>query len=192
MGCGVSRSPPTSPVLPNHAIVSDDWMVCQPSRQTCCHCGQTQTLPCYLTYSSSSQSSMTSSGTWVGNSTIGTDYTRGNSQSYSVLSSPMKSSSTSGPCDFTSRSFSLISTPDFHSPSSHPGKGLTLDPTLFSNKMSPCMSRIAPKKLDTDCASRFSGSSPLPSFTSSTSSYKYGQRRYPLSPLSVRTEPFPR
>lgn len=92
---------------------------------------------------------------------------------------------------YTSRSYSLLSTPTFHSPSSHPKNDLTLDPTLFSNNLSPFADAACANKIDTDCASRFSGSSrsSLSAFTSPTSSCN---RRYPLTPLSVHTEPFPR
>lgn len=134
----------------------------------------------------------------------------------------------------TSRKYSLLSTPTFHSSSSHPRNGLTLDPslfgnTLFSNNTSPdclegvpntkfhtdCVStptsphprngltldptlfsnspfsdRVRNTKIDTDCASGFSGSK-SPSFES-TPSHDCFDKRYPLTPLSVRTEPFPR
>lgn len=93
----------------------------------------------------------------------------------------------------TSRTYSLLSTPTFHSPSSHPKNGLTLDPTLFSNNMSPFAQATRANKIDTDCASRFSGTSgSLSAFTSPTSSHKADRQRYPLTPLSVHTEPFPR
>lgn len=93
---------------------------------------------------------------------------------------------------YTSRSYSLLSTPTFHSPSSHPKNDLTLDPTLFSNNLSPFADAACANKIDTDCASRFSGSSRslLSAFTSPTSSSR--NVRYPLTPLSVHTEPFPR
>lgn len=93
---------------------------------------------------------------------------------------------------YTSRSYSLLSTPTFHSPSSHPKNDLTLDPTLFSNNLSPFADGECANKIDTDCASRFSGSSQssLSAFTSPTSSTR--DARYPLTPLSVCTEPFPR
>lgn len=195
MGCGASRSSPTSPVLRStaHDPPNDDWMMFAPPRQTCSNCGQPQTLPYYLAYSSSSRSSFTSSSTWVGNSTVGTDYGSGNSQSYSVIPpSTQPSPSSSSSCGGASRSLSLLSTPTFHSPSSHPRNGLSLDPTLFSHIKSPSVGGVRNTKLDTDCASRFSGSSHSPSVASSTSSYNCGNRRYPLTPLSVRTEPFPR
>lgn len=89
---------------------------------------------------------------------------------------------------YTSRSYSLLSTPTFHSPSSHPRNDLTLDPALFSNNMSPFATKI-----DTDCASRFSGTVGSSSgFTSPASSRIIDSKRYPLTPLSVRTEPFPK
>ena len=93
---------------------------------------------------------------------------------------------------YTSRSYSLLSTPTFYSPSSHPKNDLTLDPTLFSNNLSPFADAACANKIDTDCASRFSGSSrsSLSAFTSPTSSSR--NTRYPLTPLSVHTEPFPR
>lgn len=92
---------------------------------------------------------------------------------------------------FTSRTYSPVSTPIFPSPSSHPRHGLALDPTLFSNTMSPFAQAACANKIDTDCASRFSGTSgSLSAFTSPTSSRH--DVRYPLTPLSVHTEPFPK
>ena len=92
---------------------------------------------------------------------------------------------------YTTRTYSLLSTPTFHSPSSNPRNGLTLDPTLFSTNMSPFAQAARSNKIDTDCASRFSGTSgSLSAFTSPTSSRI--AHRYPLTPLSVHTEPFPR
>lgn len=193
MGCGASRSSPTSPaaqsLAPGNTVDNTDWILYAPGRQTCVHCGQLQTLPRYLAYSSpshssptsSSHSSLASSSTWLGNST---DY------SAVALSTP-PSSSNSSSHGGASRTYSLLSTPTFHSPSSHPRNKLTLDPTLFTNPSSPTVGEVCRTKIDTDCASQFSGSH-SPSFASSVSSYSCAEKRYPLAPLSVRTEPFPR
>jgi len=93
----------------------------------------------------------------------------------------------------TSRSYSLLSTPTDHSPSSHARNNLTLDPTLFTNVLSPFAEATHGfNKIDTDCASRFSGPhGSLSDFTTPTSSHNI-ETTYPLTPLSVRTEPFPR
>ena len=92
---------------------------------------------------------------------------------------------------YTNRTYSFLSTPTFHSPSSHPRNGLTLDPTLFSSNISPFVELRRVSKIDTDCASQFSSplaSTMTPDFQSPTSSLQ----RYPLPPMSVLTEPFPR
>ena len=212
MGCGSSRSLPTGPIsqaaTPHHAVVGDDWMVCQPERQSCSLCGQTQTLPLCIQYLTSPDvSSHTPSNASLYCSTSGTDcghlsplgLPRLNDDSYFLLSThtiPSQSSGTNGTTQFvdrsqphlpspsspyqSSRSYSLLSTPVSDSPSPRPRNNLTLDPALFLN----ATRSSALPKIDTDCASQFSGKSLSPIYTS--------DKRYPLTPLSVRTEPFPR
>lgn len=257
MGCSTSRSLQTLPVsrsLPSPVPIGNyDWIVYAPVRHTChtsshcekCYmeaCGTSQSRSRSYSYESSYASSNPSQ--WLGNSTC--------SQSYSVRSTPPFTSSSyatsscsirtpstsqgsetvpSQGSETSSRQYSLLSTPTFHSPSSHPKNGLTLNPALFSNHLfsndgstdgqfdSDCAStpmsphpkngltldpilisntdchfldKVRNTKIDTDCASRFSNTSGSPSFTSSTSSLNCFDKSYPLRPLSVRTEPFPR
>lgn len=215
MGCGSSRSLPTAPMLPpaapHHAVVCDDWMVCQPERQNCSLCGKSQTLPlCVQYFTSSYASSHTPSNTWPCYSTNGTDCEYESSLSplglprldddpYFLISNHTflsQSADKNRESDFldidqtpspgttspyqSSRSYSLLSTPVSDSPSPRPRNNLTLDPALFST----ATRGLAFTKMDTDCASKFSGTSLSPIYTSDD--------RYPLTPLSVRTEPFPR
>ena len=275
MGCSGSRSLQTLPVSRSapsfDAVENDDWMVYAPAHNTCFQCGQSCTEDHYddstssRSYLSSAQqksnrsqwlgsrscsrsvqstppftsSSYTTSnpisipispgtprsspGAWVGNSTSSSDC----SVTDSVLSTPTFHSPSSHPRNgptidppstsgsdcgsATNRTYSVLSTPTFHSPSSHPRNGLTLDPTLFSNNIispddrgngltldptlfsSTISYGLRDTKIDTDCASRFSGASRSPSFSFSSSISSYSRdKRYPLTPLSVRTEPFPR
>lgn len=146
--------------------------------------------------------------------------------------SPRRSGSSA---TYTNRTYSLLSTPNFHSSSSHPRNDLTLDPDHFTTPPSPKAGQCA-TKIDTDCASRFSddrsptpvhrltldpslfsnhlspfaeakwrsrskidtdGASRFPSTDESlspsfASPVSLINKRYPMTPLSVRTEPFPR
>lgn len=213
MGCGGSRSSRTLPVTRLSSQIgtvdNNDWVVYAPVCHNCFHCGrryveacdssqrfannEDRPLSCFLStpppFSSSSYSASnlnsnsvpTPIGPWVGNGSRNTSPRRGSS-AYSSLDY------VSG----TSRSYSLLSTPTFHKPSSHPRNGLTLDPTLFAEAISPSTNDVQCTQIDTACASRFSGTSSPPSFDSPTSSSGCSDQRYPLPPLSVRTEPFPR
>nr|ABY66162.1 EsV-22-like protein [Ectocarpus siliculosus] len=87
---------------------------------------------------------------------------------------------------------------------------LALDPTLFPDVISPSMDGVRHTNIDTPCGSgfssttcphtnidtacgsRFSGKSRWLSSSSSAPSSHSSDERYPLPPLSVRTEPFPR
>lgn len=141
-----------------------------------------------------------SPGSWLGNSSTAFS---GTSRSYSLLSTP-KFSSTSSRCTDTTHSrhgltldpslfYNTMSTGDTDRGSS---PQLVLDPSLFSNNNSPfsdSSSRAVRKsKGDTDCGSRFSDTSRSLSFTSPPSSYDCFDKSYPLTPLSIHTEPFPR
>lgn len=262
MGCCASRSPPTLPLsVPTTTAVSNsDWLFYAPTGKKCCHCGQPRATyssvdtprgktirspPCSSYVSSCSYSSRSrsrsrssySSGSMYGSS----DYTRRSSHHSVTRPSPrpIRTRQQSSPLSVSqSRTYSLLSTPDFHSVSSHPRNNLVLNPELFSNTiMTPFTSPTSDKrsathstprtqnsthslpstphprirtltlntellhtptaspqaflghdrrrtdnKLDTDCASRFSDWSLSSSSAAS----------YPLPPLSVRTEPYPR
>lgn len=259
MGCSTSRSLQTlpasrsssSPVPIPVTIGNYDWIVYAPVRHNCPRsrsrsysyessyaslnpsaCGTSQSRS--RSYESSYASSNPSQ--WLGNSTCSRSYSDRSTppftsssyttSSHSLDSNPIRTPTTNH--EISSRS--LLSTPTFHSPSSHPRNGLTLNPALFSNHLfsndgstdghfdTDCESTPTPHpkngltldpilisntnchfldkvrntKIDTDCASRFSNTSGSPSFTSSTSSFNCFDKSYPLRPLSVRTEPFPR
>lgn len=255
MGSCGSRSSPTTPVsvpTTTSEISNSDWLYYAPTEKKCCHCGQSQAT--YQRPSSwasncwdfgldasreekirsscssfvSSYSSIYGTGDYIGltsHQSLPHPFTMRTRQQPGSLSTPQ------------SRTYSLLSPPDFHSEGSHPRNNLVLNPELFSNTiMSPFTSspdsdgrsvthsihnkpnpqcstihtltldpelfhtptaspiafpahdrRNTANKLDTDCASRFSSASSVSSSSSSSPASEY-----PLTPLSVRTEPFPR
>ncbi|CAN0338814.1 unnamed protein product, partial [Ectocarpus sp. 13 AM-2016] len=60
----------------------------------------------------------------------------------------------------TSRSYSLLSTPSFHSPASNSRNNLALDPTLFSDGIGSSVDGVRNTNIDTACGSGFSSTSP--------------------------------
>lgn len=187
MGCGSSRSSPTLPVahFPSSAHIigddngdtddDDDKNYARVCHTCCCHCGRRLSLPSHASlsnsfsnsfFSNSSPASITSPGPWLSNSSVSSR---------------------------TSRSYSLLSTPRFHSPapSARNKINLKLDPALFHDAISTACG-VRGTNIDTACGSRFSGISLSPSCSLSAPSSPCSDERYPLPPLSVQTEPFPR
>lgn len=189
MGCGGSRSSQTLPAVrfpsstdPTDDDDDDDKNYVPVHHTTCSHCGRRSPSPSHASFSHSFSNSFSNStpastpspGRWLGNS---------------IHSSLEDGSETSR----TSRSYSLLSTPSFHSPASNARNNLVLDPTLFPDVISPSTDGVRnTNNIDTACGSRFSGTSLSPSRSLSAPSSHCSDERYPLPPLSVRTEPFPR
>ncbi|CAM9493295.1 unnamed protein product, partial [Ectocarpus sp. 8 AP-2014] len=148
MGCGGSRSSRTLPAVrfPSSTGVigddNDDGDKDARVYHTCCHCGRRSPLPSRASFSTSYPASIPSPGPWLGNST------------HSSLDDGSETST-------ASRSYSLLSTPSFHSPASNATRNnLVLDPTLFPDVISPFTARgVRNTNIDTACGSRFSGTS---------------------------------
>ncbi|CAM9767190.1 unnamed protein product [Ectocarpus sp. 12 AP-2014] len=219
MGCGGSRSSRTLPAVhfPSSAQIigdddndddddddDDDKKNYAHVYHTCCHCGQRLPLPSPLSShappsnsNSFFSNSIPSSGSYFNSETSRT------SRSYSLLSTPSFHSPSRNARNNlvldpsrTSRSYSPLSTPCFQSPSRNARNNLVLDPTLFPDAVSPstaCGVRgTSGTNIDTACGSRFSGTSLSSSRSLSAPSSPFSDERYPLPPLSVQTEPFPR
>ncbi|CAN0251743.1 unnamed protein product [Ectocarpus sp. 6 AP-2014] len=183
MGCGGSRSSRTLPAVrfPSSigVIGNDDDDGDKDARvyHTCCHCGRRSPLPSRASlsnsnsffshsFSTSNPASIPSPGPWLGNST------------HSSLDDGSETS-TAGTA--------------YYSPALNARNKLVLDPTLFPDVISPFAARgVRNTNIDTACGSRFSGSSSSLSCSLSAPSSHCSDERYPLPPLSVQTEPFPR
>ena len=177
MGCASSRSSPTSPAIRSIPALNDEWMFYEGGRVNplfCQHCCGRPPRTGDPTASSGTYTSRSYSLLPTPRSSV----FDGHSRSSSRHRQPTASVGTD-----TSRSHSLLPTPrssvcDAHSRFSSPH--LRLDASIFEHNTF----RTTCTKIDTDCASRFSNEQ-LYSLSPSSSDY-------PLSPLSIRTEPFPR
>ncbi|CAN0587253.1 unnamed protein product, partial [Ectocarpus sp. 12 AP-2014] len=171
MGCGGSRSSRTVPTVrfsPSTDTIDDDDVDKNdaPNHHTCFHCGRrspssfSSQSPSHASFSNSCSRS-NSFPRWYSNSF---SHSFSNSipstgpwSSNSIHSNSLGDGSETSK---TSRSYSLLSTPSFHSPASNSRNNLALDPTLFPDDISPSKDGVRNTNIDTACGSGFSSTSP--------------------------------
>lgn len=175
MGCGASSTLPreTSPVT-THTLTridSDCWMWYPPPQRPELEDFSSGSVS---TYSSRSTCYEQASSYWCSDDT-GRSTPVSTISPVSTATSPAHTPATSLPTPvsctstheypprtpqstptYTNRTYSLLSTPNFHSPSSHPRNDLTLDPNLICTPRFTNAGQCS-TKMDTDCASRFAG-----------------------------------